>query len=84
MYRPIDSLVKENATTDDLQSTLCDALHGIGGIADTLYSCDLSCTDEYTINALGAALLLLNGVVDLSTNKLLKMQDHKHKSGTKK
>lgn len=42
MYRPIDSLVKENATTDDLQSTLCDALHGIGGIADTLYSCVLA------------------------------------------
>ncbi|OTQ71872.1 hypothetical protein B6C99_11730 [Gilliamella sp. N-G2] len=84
MYDPIDFLVKESATTENIQSVLSEAVHGIGGIADVLYSGDLTGTDESTINDLGSALQLLNGVVNLSIRKLYEVQDQNNKSGAKK
>lgn len=83
MYDPIDFLVKESATTEDIRSVLSEAVHGIGGIADVLYSGDLTGTDESTINDLGSTLLLLNGVVNLSIRKLYELQDQNNKSGVK-
>ena len=84
MYDPIDLLVKGNATTEDIYCVLSETVHGIGGIADVLYSSDLTATDESTINNLGSALLLLNGVVNLSIRKLYEVQDQSNKSGAKK
>lgn len=84
MYDPIDLLVKGNATTEDIYCVLSEAVHGIGGIADVLYSGDLTATDESTINDLGSALLLLNGIVNSTISKLYELQDKNHKLGAKK
>lgn len=84
MYDPIETLVKENATTDDIYCVISEAVHGIGGIADVLYSGDLTATDESTINGLGSALLLLNGIVNSTISKLCDLQDKNHKLGAKK
>lgn len=84
MYDPIDLLVKGNATTEDIYCVLSETVHGIGGIADVLYSGDLTGTNESTINDLGSALQLLNGVVNLSIRKLYELQDQNNKSGVKK
>ena len=84
MYDPIDLLVKGNATTEDIYCVLSETVHGIGGIADVLYSSDLTATDESTINNLGSALLLLNGIVNSTISKLYELQDKNHKSGAKK
>ena len=84
MYDPIDLLVKGNATTEDIYCVLSETVHGIGGIADVLYSGDLTATDESTINALGSALLLLNGIVNSTISKLYELQDKNHKLGAKK
>ena len=84
MYDPINLLVKENATTEDVFSVLSETIHGISGIADVLYSGDLTATDESTINDLGSALLLLNGIVNSAISKLCEQQDENHKLGVKK
>lgn len=84
MYNPIDFLMSTEFTLENIQCALSEAVHGIGGIADILYSGDLTGTDESTINDLGSALLLLNGVVNLSIRKLYELQDQNNKSGAKK
>lgn len=84
MYNPIDFLISTDVTTENIQCALSEAVHAIGGIADVLYSGDLTGNDESTINNLGSALLLLNGVVNLSIRKLYEVQDQSNKSGAKK
>ena len=70
MYNPLDFLTKYDADSDDVQLALRETVSAISGIADVLYSVDLSEADHCTPSGLGAALLIINGVIELSIEKL--------------
>lgn len=70
MCNPLDFLTKYDADSDDVQLALREAVSAIGGIADVLYSVDLSEVDHSTPSGLGAALLIINGAIELSIEKL--------------
>lgn len=70
MYNPVQELFSKSVSKEDVIDLFFMGCSGINAIADIMRCADISGTNKDIIEDLGSALLILNGVIEISAVKI--------------